>query len=145
MPSIRSIPPAGSPERQYALLGGLAAVPFTATSYSQADVGVSLWPVFWGGLLAGYLVKRREGDGTPVGFDAGVLGVLPGLQWFYDEFGHVLGQPVDPGVVAEIALLVAMLFPIFLALGGLAGAVGGRLGGWLAEVNGHPEQPVEVS
>lgn len=140
MPSIRSLPPAGSPERRYALLGGLVAAPFTAMSYWGSGTEVSLGAVFWGGLLAGYLVKRRGGTGTAVGFDAGVVGATPGLWLLVEEF--VLGRPLtDPSTFAQMALLGGLLAPILLALGGLTGGVGGRLGGWLAERGGHPRQP----
>ncbi|MFC6977144.1 DUF5518 domain-containing protein [Halomicroarcula sp. GCM10025709] len=47
---------------KYALIGGVATLPFTIGFYWQSRMGseFSLNMVFWGGLLAGYLAARQR-------------------------------------------------------------------------------------
>ncbi|WP_236639683.1 DUF5518 domain-containing protein [Salinigranum halophilum] len=48
--------------------------PFTTLAYWQSSSEMSLWPVFFGGLLAGYLAQRRTGQCSGVGLRAGLVG-----------------------------------------------------------------------
>ena len=126
---------------RYALLGGLAALPFVAASYWQTGSHISLNAVFWGGLLAGYLVKRRGTESSPVGLRAGVVGSLPALWFVADGVSLVreFSQPVWFSAAQSVALLGLAIFTVLL--GAFVGALGGRLGGWLAEQTGHPREP----
>jgi len=126
---------------KYALFGGLAALPFVAASYWQTGSHLSLNAVFWGGLLAGYMVKRRGRESTPVGLRAGIVGSLPAL-WFVVEGASLVrefSQPVWFDAVQFVALLGLVV--VSLLFGAIVGALGGRLGGWLAERSGHPREP----
>ncbi|MBX0286436.1 DUF5518 domain-containing protein [Haloarcula salinisoli] len=130
--------------RRQARLVGLASIPLVVYSYVQPGelTWLPFWPVFGAGLVAGYVAMCRGESGSGAGFDAGEVGAVPGLWTLLDVFvfsGDLRADPLGVGA------LVALLTPIIILLGGLSGAVGGRLGGWLAEVNGHPEQPVEAS
>ncbi|MDS0260733.1 DUF5518 domain-containing protein [Haloarcula sp. S1CR25-12] len=126
--------------RRYALLVGLSSIPFAVHSYVQpgAVTWLPFWPVFGAGLLTGYVAGRRGESGAAAGFDAGEVGSLPGLWTLLDVFvfsGGLLAEPLGVG------LLVALLTPVVVLLGGLTGAVGGRVGGWMAELRGQPRQP----
>lgn len=132
---------------RYALVGGLASVPFTAASYWQTGSELSVSPVFFGGLLAGYLAGRATGDRTGVGARAGLVGALPVL-WMLTDILLATSALAGPAwfVAADTALVVLMggVFALLcLAVAALVGAVGGRVGGWLAGVVG-PRRPPTV-
>jgi hypothetical protein len=61
----------------YAFIGGIIALPFTLFSYWQTGSELSLAPVFFGGLLAGYLARRRLGKYSGIGLRAELIGGLP--------------------------------------------------------------------
>jgi hypothetical protein len=64
---------------KYVLIGGLAALPFTALSYWPTGSELSLGAVLFGGILAGYLVTRAGGERSGVGIRVGLVGGLPVL------------------------------------------------------------------
>ena len=130
---------------RYALLGGLLALPFTTLSYARTGDEVALGAVFWGGLLAGYLAKRRGLTGTPVGSRAGVVGGLPALWMVGDIVPYLVGLGGPAWFRAVQLALVLLMVPVFVGLSALVGGLGGRLGGWLAESGGHPRKPVSGS
>lgn len=111
--------------------------------YWSAGAGdeLSLDAVVLGGLLAGYLAEGRRGDAAVAGGRAGLIGGLPAV-W-------VLAGDVVPAVAAAgpawfrgmATLLAVGVAVVVLAFAGLAGAVGGRVGGWLAEKRGHGRVP----
>lgn len=125
-----------SPEWMYALIGGLASLPFAITSYSVVDNEISLSPVI-AGLIAGYLAQRRLGKRDIVGLRAGLVAALPsiyilsnaliatseltGPNWFV-----VSGTTVAVGFFALVAILV-------FGLSAVVGKLGAWCGGWLAE------------
>ncbi|WP_276270750.1 DUF5518 domain-containing protein [Haloarcula litorea] len=124
---------------RYGIVAGLAVVPFTAASYWQTGSEMSLGVVFWAGVVAGYLVKRRGLDGTAVGFRAGLVGALPGLWMAADLTAFVLG--LGGGWFRLLQLLVvAVVVSLLFLFASVTGALGGRLGGWLAERGGHPRE-----
>ncbi|WP_235063414.1 DUF5518 domain-containing protein [Candidatus Halobonum tyrrellensis] len=129
---------------RYALVGGLLSVPFTTASYWQTGSELSLSPVLFGSLLAGYLAKRKTGSATGVGARAGVVGGLPALWLLADVVAATsgLGGPawfIAAGTV--FAVVAGIAFAILgLGLAALVGAVGARVGAWVAESTG-PRQP----
>ena len=134
-------PPAIDTTWRYALLAGLVSLPFTTLSYWQTGSEVSLNAVFWAALLAGYLVKRRDVPSTPVGLRAGLIGGLPTLWMTADMIQFIvgLGGPAWFRVV-QVAVMAGLLLVGFL-FAALVGGLSARLGGWLAERNGHPRRP----
>jgi len=126
---------------RYALLGGLVALPFTSLSYAQSGTELGLGAVFWAAVLVGYLARRRGLSGTPVGARAGLVGSMPELWMVGDIASFVVGLGGPAWFrIAQLAV-VALFVPLVLGLAALVGALGGRLGGWLAERHGHPRQP----
>jgi len=125
----------------YALVGGLASIPFTVAGYAETASELSLTPVLFGGILAGYLAKRRTGTRAGVGARAGLVGGLPGLWMLSDLLAAtsaLAGPPwfmVAGGLLAlSAAVGIALLV---LGLSALSGAVGARVGGWLAGSGGR--------
>lgn len=129
---------------RYALLGGLLSVPFTTASYWQTGSKLSLSPVLFGSLLAGYLAKRKTASAGGVGARAGVIGGLPALWLLADIVAATsgLGGPawfVAAGTVFVVGAGIAFTI-LGLGLAALVGTVGARIGAWVAESTG-PRQP----
>lgn len=125
----------------YALIGGVASLPFTVGSYWLSGMGseISLNMVFFGGLVAGYLASAAatEADLSHVGFRAGVVGGLPGLWLLVDllEAAVTWGSPLWFRIVA-ISLLVVGFTTALLGFAGIVGFLGSKVGGWLATKTG---------
>jgi hypothetical protein len=117
----------------YALLGGVPSIPFTTLAYWQSGSEMSLWPVFFGGLLAGYLAQRRTGQCSGVGLRAGLVGGLA-IGWILADGLAAASALSGPTwfVVTALVITVVVLGVLGIGLAALAGAVGGRVGGWLA-------------
>ena len=130
----------------YALIGGLASMPLTAASYWQTGSEMALSPVLFGGLLAGYLAARQTGQHRGVGVRAGLVGGLP-IVWVVAEiFAGVsaLGGPswfVAAGTLLTFGVLVVVAAMAF-ALAAILGALGARIGHWLALRTGRRRSPV---
>lgn len=135
------IPPQSIGDKwKYAIIGGLASIPFTTVSYWQSGSEVSLAPVFFGGLLAGYLAKRRLGEGCGVGAQAGLVGGLPVLWMLIDVLPFIVGLP-NPAWFAVVSVVAAFGTAILgFGLTALFGEVGGRVGGWLSARGGRSHQ-----
>lgn len=134
-------PRSGDPvTRRDARLAGLASIPVTVYGYVQPGTVTWLpfWPLLGAGLLAGYVAGRRGESGTAAGFDAGEVGALPGLWTLLDVFVFSGGLRTDP---LGVGLLIALLTPIIVLLGGLSGAVGGWAGDGLAGPLGRRHRP----
>lgn len=130
------LPTSVSDTWKYALLGGLVSVPLTTVGYWQSGSELSLSPVLFGGLIAGYLARRATGTADGVGVRAGLVGALPTLWILADVLGaaSALAGPtwfvaVGVGFTGAILLVVAV---VGFGLGALAGALGARAGSWLA-------------
>lgn len=141
MPQIGSV----SDTWKYALLGGLASLPFTAASYCQTGSELSLSPVLFGGLLAGYFAKRKTGTGSGVGFRAGLIGALPAVWMLFDFLGATsrLSGPLwfrATGTVLTVSYVV-MFALLGFGLAGLVGGIGGRIVSWIAGSNGQRRSP----
>ncbi|MFB6122347.1 MAG: DUF5518 domain-containing protein [Haloferacaceae archaeon] len=128
---------------KYALAGGLASLPWTTLLYWQSADRLSLAPVLFGGVVAGYLCESNH---RRVGVRAGVVGALPtlwllvdllaattaatGPAWFrVAAVGLGVGAAVTAGVVA-------------FGLSALLGVVGATAGNWLSENVGGDRTPV---
>lgn len=121
---------------KYALLGGLASLPFTTLSYWQTGSELSFGAVLFGGLLAGYLCDRAGGESTGVGIRVGVIGGLPVLWVLFDILTATKGLSgpawfVTSGTVLTIGVSLAFAVLGF-GLAALIGEIGARVGGWLA-------------
>jgi hypothetical protein len=130
---------------KYALLGGLASLPFTAVSYWQTGSELSLSPVIFGGLLAGYFAKRKTGTGSGVGFRAGLIGALPAIWILFDILGATVGLSGPLWFRAVGTILTASMGVLFVLLGfgfaGIIGGIGGRIGSWIAGFIGQHRPP----
>ena len=80
---------------KYGLIGGGVALPCTAFSYWQTGSEVSMGAVVFGGILAGYVLARSNGDTTLTGIRAGIVGGLPVLWAVFRTYVAVteLTQP----------------------------------------------------
>jgi hypothetical protein len=125
----------------YALLGGGVALPVGVFTYRQTGSELSLMPVFFGAILAGYLATRRTGACDGVGSRAGVVGGLSVL-WPLAELIAGASWLSGPSwfVWSGTALTIGMAVSFGVLAFGLAavlGTAGGRIGGWLAGVGGR--------
>jgi hypothetical protein len=136
-------PQHGTTPWKYALIGGLASLPFTTLSYWQTGSELSLGAVLFGGILAGYLAKRADGEVSGVGTRVGIVGGLPVL-WVGFDMLVTTGGLAGPAWFVTSATLLAIGFTIVVAVVGfgisaLIGEVGTRIGSWLA--GNRPENP----
>lgn len=140
------IPPHSISDKwKYALIGGLVSIPFTTASYWQSGSEMSITPVLVGGLLAGYLAKRRLGECRGVGARAGLVGGLPVLWILIDILPVVLGIS-NPRWFTVVSVGVALGITILgVGMAALLGEIGGRLGGWLAARGGQDNETRVVS
>jgi hypothetical protein len=131
---------------KYALVGGIVSLPLTLWQYWQSGLGseFSLDMVFVGGLTAGYLAARAptETSTGSVGLRAGVIGALPGLSLVGDLLHAAVGwaSPLWFRAVA-VVLLAGGVSLVLFAFGGLVGAVGAKIGGWVAVKAGTNRTP----
>jgi len=119
----------------YSVLGGVCALGVAAVSAWLSGGVLSVTGAALGGLVAGYLAGRIGSPSSPVGFRAGLIGWLPALV--------VASEPLRTDVGADaggrlLALGVAVVAAVLLVVGGVIGAFGARLGGWLAQRRDHP-------
>ncbi|WP_126662825.1 DUF5518 domain-containing protein [Haloterrigena salifodinae] len=123
---------------RYAIVGGLASLPFTTVTYWQTGSEIGLLPVVFGGLVAGYLYEGPSAVRSRVGFRAGLIGLLPALWMLVDIlwFVHVeLGGPVVSRVLQTVLAIVAVVTMFVFA--GLAAIIGSRIGDWLSKKVGR--------
>jgi hypothetical protein len=130
---------------QYALLGGLASLPFTAASYWQTGSELSLSTILFGGLLAGYFAKRKTGTGSGVGFRAGLIVALP-VVWMLFDFLGITSALAGPLWFRAVGTVLTVSFVVLFALlgfviAGIVGGIGGRLGSWIAGSSGQRRPP----
>jgi len=125
-----------TPTWRYALIGGLASIPFSLGLYWLSGMGseFSGGMVFFGGVLAGYLAKRGSARASSAGIRAGMIGGLPSLVW---GLTTLLGVPAgfvriwsDPLLEAVFLLFVSVAL---LGASIVAGLLGGMIGGWLSK------------
>ena len=121
---------------KYAILGGVASLPFTAASYWQTGSKVSLVSVFGGGLLAGYFLTRNTGTRDHVGARAGLIGGLPILVMLFDmlRFTFESSNPLWFSVTA--VLMTLALAVLSFGLAALTGELGAIVGNKLAKRKG---------
>jgi len=146
MPETDPPPRHGTTPWKYALVGGLFALPFTTLGYWQTGSELSLGAVLFGGLLAGYLVKRAGDRSSGVGTRAGLVGGLPVLWVLFDVLAATTGLD-GPAWFVTSATLLTVGFTIVVAVLGfgiaaLVGEVGARVGGWLAGERPGRSSPV---
>ena len=131
---------------KYALIGGGASLPFTTLSYWQTGSELSLGAVLFGGILAGYLAKRADGEISGVGTRVGIVGGLPVFWVIFDVLAATEGL-AGPTWFVTSATLIAIGFTIVVAVLGLGisaliGEVGTRIGSWVA--GNQPDQSTPV-
>jgi hypothetical protein len=133
-------PPAIDTSWRYALLAGLASLPFALYNYWSSGGDVEISALFTIALVAGYLAKRRGLESTPVGFRAGLVGAIPLLWQLADVARAIPGfdQPVWFGAL-QFGMLVGLTGLLLILVAGLSG-LSARVGGWLAEQVGHPRR-----
>ena len=126
---------------RYALVFGLASIPFTVGHYWQTGNEIHPGPVVLAALLAGYLAGTRPDTSKRVGIRTGLVAALPALWFpvdvwvFYAGADSALWFRLAASVV--VALLIVLSFGIFAFIG----IVGAKVGGWLAERTGRREDP----
>lgn len=121
---------------RYALIGGVASIPFTVGLYWQSGMGneLSLNMVFFGGLLGGWLAHGTAAEIDSVGFRAGVIGGLPGL-WMAIRFIPEVIEYASPAWLqtAGLLMLVGVITVFLIGASGIVGFIGAQIGNWLAE------------
>lgn len=126
---------------KYGLLGGLVSIPVTSASHWQTGSEMSFSAVLLGGPPAGYLAKRKAGTSSGVGVRAGLVGALPVLWVVYDVSvaASALSGPtwfVASGLGLTVSIVVVIAIFSF-GLSAVVGAIGERIGSWLAGSNGR--------
>lgn len=125
---------------RYAFIGGLASIPLSLGVYWQSGMGnnFSTLPIFFGGLLAGYLAQKHGDNPTRAGLGAGIIGGLPGYIWLLPQiiqtamdFATAWSSPLGAVVV------LAFSIPAIIVIAALPGLIGGAVSGWLAKKVGR--------
>lgn len=134
---------------KYAFVGGIVALPFTALGYWQTGSELSLSPVLFGGLLAGYLARRRTGESDGVGVRTGLVGGLPVVWVLFDVLAASSALAGPAWFVASATAITVGVTVVFGVLGfvlaALAGEIGARVGSWIAGKRpGQPRPAVEL-
>lgn len=124
----------------------MLALPVTAFGYWQTGSELSLSPVLCGGLLAGYLAERRTGESRGVGLRAGLIGGSP-VVWVLFDILAAMSALAGPVWFVTGAALLTVGFTVVVAVFGfglaaLVGAVGAKLGRWLARKQSDPPTSV---
>jgi hypothetical protein len=131
LPSLRD-----ADQWRYALVGGLASLPFTTLSYWQTGSELSLNALVFGGILAGYLTVRADCTPTGVGAKVGVIGGLPVLWVVFDIVAATAGLAGPAWFLTSATLLtggfVIGVGALGFGLAALVGELGSRIGAWLA-------------
>jgi hypothetical protein len=127
-------------------VGGIASLPLTIGLYWLSGMGneLSLNMVTVGGFVAGYLAKRdgTAADSAAIGTRAGLVGSVPGLWLLSDLLGNT-ATLTGPTWFSLVGVGGALLFVGFLfGIGGFAGFVGAKVGGWLAVNLRDRQRPV---
>ena len=122
----------------YAIVGGLASIPFSLGYYWWMGMGdyFSTLPVLFGALLAGYLAWKDARRSTMAGIGAGIIGGLPGYVWILPQLIRTVTSWSSP-----FGVVVALLFviPMVVAVAAIPGWIGGLAGGWVAEKVGRKQ------
>ena len=118
---------------KYGLIGGGVALPCTVFSYWQTGSEVSMGAVVFGGILAGYVLARSNGDTTLTGIRAGIVGGLPILWAVFRTYVAVteLTQPEWITLVQGVFLIGFTV--VGFGIAAVVGEVGVRIGAWLAD------------
>jgi hypothetical protein len=118
----------------YALFGGVVGMVVVTTHnlVVVAESYYSLFGVFAGSGVAGFLAANRSGQFERAGMGAGILGTVPAFAWPFDSLrGWVVTSASEGGPVFAVVLLCFFVLAIAtFAL--LVGVFGGFFGGWLA-------------
>lgn len=121
---------------KYALFGALISIPLVLGDYWLSGMGnyFSINMVFFGGLLAGFLAKRGSANARRAAIGAGIIGGLPGYLWIFPAMVRT-GTSFVTAWSSSIAAIVLMTLSGVMVIGisGLAGLLGGIVGGWLAK------------
>jgi hypothetical protein len=143
MPDVGPLPQHGTTPWTYALIGGFVALPFTTLSYWRTGSELSLGAVVFGGILAGYLAKRADGEISGVGNRVGTVGGLPVLWVVFDVLAATEGLAGPVWFVTSATLLTigftAVVTVVGFGISALVGEVGARIGSWLA--GNRPDNP----
>ena len=119
-----------------AVIGGVVSMPLSLGYYWWTGMGntFSAFPIIWGGLLAGYLAKKKSRKPALAGVGAGIVGGLPAFIWFLPQiirtasrFATAWSSPL--GAVFVLLLVI----PAVVLISALPGWFGGLAGGWLGE------------
>lgn len=146
MTRIGPLPLRTSDTWTYALIGGLAGFLLGAGSYLQAGAGdeYTLNGALLAGAVAGYLAaaSQTEADAGRAGVRAGLIGGLPALWILADVFdaASALAGPLWFQVVA-LVMVVGTILVTVLGVAVLVGAIGAKVGAWIAERRGDETAP----
>ncbi|ELY77717.1 DUF5518 domain-containing protein [Natrinema gari] len=125
-----------------ALVAGVAALPFTTASYVRTGTEIDFGPVFYAGLLAGYLYGSGATDRSRVATRVGIIGAVPVLWQFGDMVLYIGTEMVSPPgfraftvVIAAAFTLLSVGFAVVLAM------IGAWVGDWLGGTVGRIRVP----
>ncbi len=122
---------------RYAIVVGLASAAYMDYRYLQSSSGyLDLIPVFFVGLLGGYLYNERE-TSRRIGIRVGLVGSIALLWPAFDMLVYVLGlaQPQWFSVFEAGLVLVVLGFGVLISMA--TGVIGATLGSWLAKRTGR--------
>ncbi len=125
-----------------ALIAGVAALPFTTASYVQTGSEIDFGPVFYAGLLAGYLYGSGATDRSRVATRVGIIGALPVLWQFGDMVVYIVTEPVSPPWFRAFIVAIAAGFSLLsVGFAVVIAMIGAWVGDWLGETVGRIRVP----
>lgn len=118
---------------KYGLIGGGVALPCTVFSYWQTGSEVSMGAVVFGGILAGYVLARSNGDTTLTGIRVGIVGGLPILWAVFRTYVAVTGLTQPEWITLVQGVFLIGFTVVGFGIAAVVGEVGVRIGAWLAD------------
>ncbi|MDJ1434172.1 DUF5518 domain-containing protein [Halostagnicola sp. A-GB9-2] len=118
---------------RYAIIAGLASTLFTIILYWQSypDFSHPVSPVFFAGLLVGFLANRRGIEAGQIGKRTGLVAALPVLWPFLDLLVFISGLSQPLGFSGFQIMAVIFISVVSIGVSVLVGMVGAILGDWL--------------
>lgn len=118
---------------RYALIIGLASTPFTIILYWQSypDFSHPVSPVFFAGLLVGFLANRQGIEVGQIGKRTGLVASLPIFWPFFDLLVFISGLSQPLGFRGFQIMAVIFISAVIIGISILVGIVGAILGDWL--------------
>ncbi|GAB7118022.1 DUF5518 domain-containing protein [Natrinema pallidum] len=125
-----------------ALVAGVAALPFTTASYVRTGTEIDFGPVFYAGLLAGYVYESGSTDRSRVATRVGCISSLPVLWQCSDMVVFALTETTSPPWLRAVTVTFVAGFTVLgVGMAIVVAMIGAWIGDWLGGTVGRIRVP----